>query len=197
MIGWRPCILVVAVVAGCVLFWDRMGWDRTTIAGAAWFGHSTFGLLVVAQALIAMSIFFGQVAPSIASERDRKSLDSLLATRLSTAEIVLGTMVSGLVRSANWLAATLPVVVLIAIVGGVHPTAGSVAAAVVGSSVFAAGALAVAVSVYAPNRPKAISVGIGLLLAWTDFPLLVEFLQPRVWPGSPTMVGSCLPMAGR
>ena len=118
-------------------------------------------------------------------ERDCKSLDSLLATRLSTAEIVLGMMLTGLVRSTNWLAAALPVVVLVSIVGGVPPLLVLLTAAGLWSSLFAAAALNVAVSAYAPSRSKAKSVGIGLLLAWIDLPLLFEFLRPDVWPGSP------------
>jgi ABC-type transport system involved in multi-copper enzyme maturation permease subunit len=174
-------IVAAAVVAGCVLFWDRLAWDRTTIAGTAWFGLSTYGLVVGIQTLLAMAF----AGASIARERDRKSLDSLLATRLTSAEIVLGLMVTGLVRSANCVMAALPVVVLVAIVGGVPPLLVLLTAAGLGSSVFAAAALAVAVSVYAPNRAKALSVGTGLCMAWMDFPLFFELLLPRVWPGSP------------
>ncbi len=178
-------IMVVAVVAGCILFWDRLGWERTTIAGAAMFGLSTFGLLVGILTLIAMSLFYARATPSIASERDRKSLDSLLATPLSSAEIVLGMMVTGLVRSANWLVATVPVVVLVAIAAGVPPLLVLLTAAGLGSSLFAAAALAVAGSAYAPNRNKAGSVGIGILIAWFDLPLFGELFLLRVWPGSP------------
>ena len=177
-------ILVAATVAGCVLFWDRFGWDRISIAGAVWFGHSTFGMLVLIVALLAMAIA-GQAEPSIASERERKSLDSMLASRLSSAEFVLGMMVTGLVRSAHWLAATLPVVILVAIAGGVHPLLLLLSAAGVGTSMLAGAALSVAISVYAPNRSRARSAGIGALLAWVDLPLLFEFLQPRVWRGAP------------
>ena len=178
-------IVVAAVVAGCVVFWDRLGWDRVSIAGAAWFGISTFGMVVGVLALPAISIVCGEVAPSIASERDRKSLDSLLATSLTSAEIVLGMMVTGLARSANWVAATLPLVVLIAIVGGVQPPLVLLSGAALASCVFVAAALAIAASVYAPSRSKAIAVVIGLLIAWLDIPLIVEFLLPRVWAGAP------------
>jgi ABC-type Na+ efflux pump permease subunit len=181
-------IAVAAVVAGCVLFWDQLGWDRTTIAGATWFGHSTFGLVVGIRAVLAMSVVVGQVAPSIASERERKSLDSLLGARLSSAEIVVGMMVTGLVRSANWLAATIPIVVLIAIVAGVQPLLVLLCGAGLGSSVFAAAALAVAVSVCTPNRSKAIAVSIGLLVAWFDIPLFAELLLLRGWRGAPRWI---------
>ena len=94
-------------------------------------------------------------------------------------------MVMGLVRSANWLAAALPVVVLIAIVGGIPPTLLMLTAAGLGSCAFTAAALAVAVSVSAPNRSRALSASIGLLVAWLELPLLVEILQPLAWPGCP------------
>ncbi len=178
-------IVAAAVVACCVLFWDRMGWERTTIVATARFGLATFGVVMVILAVVAMAIVSREVASSIASERDRKSLDALLTTQLTSAEIVLGVMVAGLLRSANWLAAMLPVVVLIAIAGGVQPPLVMLTAVAVGSSRLAAGAIAIVASVYAPNRAKATAVGIGLLVCWLDIPIISEFLQPRVWPDIP------------
>ena len=115
-------LLVVAWgVAGCVVVWDEWGWDRTSVREAAWFALVAFGLTAFAQAGIAIGLVVGQVAPAIASERDRKSLDALLATQLSSAEIVVGTMAAGLLRAANGLAAALPLVVLMVFLGGVDP----------------------------------------------------------------------------
>ena len=127
-------------------------------------------------------------AQSIALERDCKSLDSLLATGLSTAEIVPGMMVTGLVRSTNGLAAALPVVVLVAIVGGVPPLLVLLTAAGLGSSLFAAAALNVAVSVYAPSRSKAMSVGMGLFWRGSIFPSLPSSCSPACGPAAP---GGC------
>src|SRR5262249_13404091 len=112
-------LLVTGVVAGCVLVWDEWGWDRTSVSGAAWFALVAFGLTAFPQAGIAIGLVVGQVAPAIASERDRGSLDVSLTTRLHSAEIVLGTMAAGLLRAANGLAPTLPVVVLMVFLGGV------------------------------------------------------------------------------
>ena len=175
-------IVAAAIVTGCVAFWDWEGWDRTTIAGTGRFGLSTFGMLVSIQTILAMAL---AGLPSIAEERDRKSFDSLLATGLSSTELVLGMMGSGLVRTANWLAATTPVIVLVAMVGGVPPLMVLLTAVGAASSAVAASALGVAVSAYAPNRLKARAAGVGLFLAWIDFPLLFELLRPRVWPSCP------------
>ena len=100
---------------------DELGWDRTSVREAAWFALVAFGLTAFAQAGIAIGLVVGQVAPAIASERDLKSLDALLATQLSSAKIVVGTMAAGLLRAANGLAAALPLVVLMVFLGGVDP----------------------------------------------------------------------------
>src|SRR4051812_20506206 len=73
-------VLVMAIVAGCILAWEWLGWERDSVAGAATFGRLTFAMIVVAQVGLAIVLAAGQVAPGIASERDRKSLDALLAT---------------------------------------------------------------------------------------------------------------------
>src|SRR5262249_18414587 len=114
-------LLVTGVVAGCVLVWDEWGWDRTSVSGAAWFALVAYGLTAFAQAGIVIGLIVGQVARAIASERDRKSLASLLTTQLSGAEIVVGTMAAGLFRAANGLAATLALLVLMVSLGGVDP----------------------------------------------------------------------------
>ena len=181
-------IVVASVVAGSALFRDHLGWDRTSDAGLAWFGHSTFGMVVSTCAVIAMSLVVGQVAPSIASRRERRSFDTLLGTPLSSAEIVVGTMTTGLVRCANWSAAVIPVVCMIAIVVGVQPLLVPVCGVGLVSSVLAAATLAVAASIYSPNRSRAIAAAIGLLIAWFDIPLFAEILLPRVWPSAPRWI---------
>ena len=144
-------------------------------------------MLVVIQALLAMA----GLRPGCTVDR-RGARAARASTRCwqpgsPAAEIVLGMMVTGLVRSANWLAATLPVVVLVAIVGGVQPPLVLLTAAGLGSCVFAGAALAVAVSVYAPNRSRAIAVGIGLLIAWLDFPSLSSFSCPACGLAPPVL----------
>ncbi len=111
--------LTALVVAGCTVAWDWWGKDRASVGGAASFAHEMYAWIVAAQGVLAMALIPAPVAPAIAAERDRKSLDSLLATRLSAADIVLGTMGAGLLRYANGLAATVPVIALLVILGGI------------------------------------------------------------------------------
>jgi hypothetical protein len=77
-----PTALIVTVYAGA---WDWRGWDRASVAGAASFALATFGWIVAVHVTLALAHVPILNAPAIASERDRKSLDSLLATRLTRA----------------------------------------------------------------------------------------------------------------
>ena len=116
----RAAVLTGTAVVSCLVVWDWKRWDRTSVAGAASFAHVALGLVVAVQACISVG-FVLPVAGAIASERDGKSLDALLATRLSSPQIILGVMAAGLFRFANGMTATLPVVVLLVYLGGVDP----------------------------------------------------------------------------
>jgi hypothetical protein len=178
-------LLVTGVVAGCVFVWDQWGWDQTSVSATARFALVAYGLSAFTQAGIAIGLVLGQVAPSIASERDRKSLDSLLTTRLSSAEIVLGTMAAGLLRAANGLPATLPVVVLLVYLGGVDPGLVLLSGAGLASTALAVAAIAVVASVGARTRGRAVSVAAGLVFAWLVLPAAFLFLRMLLWPGGP------------
>src|SRR5271166_4371961 len=158
-------LLVAWGVAGCVVVWDQWGWDRTSVREAAWFALVAFGLTAFAQAGIAIGLVVGQVAPAIASERDRKSLDALLATQLSSAK-----MAAGLLRVANGLAAALPLVVLMVFLGGVDPGLVLLSGAGLASTALAAAAISVVASVGARTRGRAVSFAVGLVLAWFALP---------------------------
>ena len=177
-------VLMMAVVAGCVVVWDWWGWDRASVAGAASFALSTFGLIVAAQVVLVLGLVPALVAPAIASERDRKSLDALLATRVSAAEIVLGTMGAGLLRYANGLAALVPVITLMVFLGGVDPRLVLLAGAGLASTAFALAALATAVSAGARTASRATSSTVALAMTWMCLPVLIVMLLPRLWPAA-------------
>jgi ABC-type Na+ efflux pump permease subunit len=177
-------VLVSVVAAGCVVAWDWWGWDRASVAGAASFALATFRVIVAAQAVLALALVPGLVAPIIASERDRKSLDSLLATRVSAADIVLGTMGAGLLRYTNGLAALAPVFTATVFLGGIDPRLVLLAVAGLASTAFALAALAAAVSAGARTAARALSNTVVLAMSWMILPVLIVMLLPRVWPAA-------------
>jgi ABC-type transport system involved in multi-copper enzyme maturation permease subunit len=177
-------LLVTLVLVGCVAAWDWWGWDRSSVAGAASFALATAGLVVAAAAAFALGLVPAAVAPLIASERDRKSLDSLLATPYSAADIVLGSLGAGLLRPAIRLAAAVPVLTLLAFLGGIDPRLVLLAAAGLGSTALALAALSIAISAGAPSGARAGAVAAALAITWMCGPLLVVLLLPRIWPAA-------------
>jgi hypothetical protein len=180
-------VMLAAVVAGCGAVWDWWGWDRASVAGAARFGLSAFGLIVAALGLLTLA----PIQTPIAAERDRKSLDSLLASRLSSAEIVIQTFLAGLLRYATVMIASLPVIVLMMFLGGIDVWLVLLAAAGLMATSFAIAALALAASVEAGSATKARSLASLLMVSWLFLPFLFIMLKPRLWPAGPRWLVTC------
>lgn len=181
-------LLAATAVGGCFGVYDWKGWDRATVAGASRFGLAIFAVLIAALAGLAAVLVMGPISAAIASERDRKTLDALLATRLSGAQIVLGTVAAGLVRYGCGAAAMLPVVVLVVAFGGVDVRLALLAGAGLVSMASAMAALAVAISVGSRGVARAASVTAGWYTLWMALPMVFLLARPRIWPGSPGWV---------
>jgi ABC-type transport system involved in multi-copper enzyme maturation permease subunit len=177
-------LLATALLVGNLMTWDWVGRDRTSVQGSYWFALTTFGLIVAAQAAFTLGVIPSEVAPGIARERDRKTLDALLATELSSAEIVLGAMAAGLVKYATNLGSVLPFFALLIVLGGVDPRLVLAAATGLASTAFALAALSVAVSVSARTARRAVSFTALLMMLWYFAPFFCILLLPRLWPAA-------------
>ena len=176
-------ILTSLAALGSFAVWDQLGWDRSSITGGLRFGLSSFGLTVGVLAVLALPMVIPPVASAIASERERKGLETLLASRFTSLEIVLGTMACGLFRYANAVAAGLPVVVLMMALGGVAPAWLALALLALGATAVFLAALSVVVSVLAQTAPKAVNTASGLFVLWVGMPATFVILRPLLWPG--------------
>lgn len=177
-------VMAGTVVAICVGVWDWHGWDRASVGGAARFALVAFAWTAAVQMMISVGLVPVLIAPAIASERDRKSLDSLLVTRLSAAEIVLGTMGAGLLWYACGLVALAPLAVLMMFLGGIDPGLVVLAALVLVSTAIALGSLAIAASATARTASRAVTSTVAITMAWLGGPHLVVMLLPRLWPAA-------------
>ena len=122
------------------------------------------------------------VAGVIAGERERRTLDDLLTTRLSSAEIVLGKLAAGLLQYFACLATGFPVVGLLPLVGGVDPRVILITYAGTASTAFLVAGLSVLVSVHARRGGQAVRDTFLLEAIWLILPLAAELLVPRAWP---------------
>ncbi len=118
------------VVYGSVLLfllWVQFTeWEMNHPSGATpealhQFAESTFIVFARAQLAALLCLLPALVAGVIADEHQRKTLHYLLASRLSSLEIVLGKLGARLLHVGTFVAIGLPVVCLLALYGGLDP----------------------------------------------------------------------------
>ena len=85
------------------------------------FGWSTFSLFFAMQYLAVFLITPIYTAGTIAEERERRTLDLLLTTRLTNREIVMGLLASRLATLGLVFLTSLPVLSLMEFLGGIDP----------------------------------------------------------------------------
>src|SRR5262249_36010280 len=136
-----------------------------------------------AQGLALLCVIPALVAGVIADEHERKTLHYLLASRLSSAEIVLGKLGARLVHVGPFVALGLPVIALLSLYGGVNPL--NVYYVYLGTFVlvlFIAG-LSIFISTMARRPREAILVTYGLVAIWLLEPMLAApFDHGLGWP---------------
>src|SRR5690242_20237885 len=108
-------LVVVAGSFGAWLYWSGGELDSQTMARVAT-EALRWGLLLHFSVFTTIAV---RGARAIAQERDRRTLDFLLVTRMTPAEIVLGKLASCLLITFAMMAAGFPVMFLTHIVGGV------------------------------------------------------------------------------
>lgn len=158
----------------------------------AQFALSVFTTLMITQGLGLLLIIPVLFAGAIADEKQRKTLHYLLASRLSSAEIVLGKLMARFLHVAVFLALVLPIVSLLTLLGGVPPDL--LVATYLGtlSSAFFLAALSLLVSTYAQRVRDAVILVYLLILIWLLGPVTIQalffgFLEWVDWKIDPTL----------
>jgi ABC-type transport system involved in multi-copper enzyme maturation permease subunit len=116
---------------------------------------------------------------SITKERDRRTLEFLLATPMTNAEIVLGKLASCLVMVCTTMAAGLPVVLLLHVLGGIDLRLIALCYASAASSILFLTSLAIWISADAPDIRLAYAAFVLGTLAWVVGPFSVWVFLPR------------------
>lgn len=83
------------------------------------FGASLFGILAPLQMVIMLFLSAILAAAAVAQEKDRKTLLLLLLTHLSNSELVLGKLLASLLEVLTFLVISLPIFMLISLLGGI------------------------------------------------------------------------------
>jgi ABC-type transport system involved in multi-copper enzyme maturation permease subunit len=144
-------------------------------------GYTIFTALAWAQGLAIVFLTPAMVAGVIADERQRKTLQYLLASCLSSGEIVVGKFAARLLFTTVLLAIGLPVFVMLSFLGGVDPGYVFLFFATSASTMFFLGSLAIAISTHAKRPREAVSLTYVLELFWFFGPSLLGQFFP--WLG--------------
>jgi len=156
-------LLVLAITAWLVL----TGTQRIRDVGdLARFGMTVFQLLAPLQ--LAIAVFFSALlaASAVAQEKDRRTFDLLLLTKLSNSELVLGKLLASLLHILTPLVAAFPLFVLMTLLGGVSFGQVGRALAVTVASVLVCGSLGSTLALWREKTFQSLAMTMVVLVLW-------------------------------
>ena len=152
-----------------------------SIAAVAAFSAKFFSAFVFVQLTAVLLLTPAMIAGSIAQERERRTIEYLLASTLSGSEIVLSKFLGRLLQVAALLLAGLPILAIAMMLGGIAPQALAIAFAITLAALVATASLSIGVSVWAERGRDAVVRTYLLLLVFLLLPPLAWGLSGEVW----------------
>ncbi len=176
-----PVLLFIttALTIGIALLILAPQWNETTYGGEspyggiarigehmAEMGHSLFVGLMIVEAILCALIAPALTAGAISIEREQQTLELLLLTRLTSANLVLGKMLSALSFVLIILLCSLPVGAISFLLGGVDPGQFLWALAVIISVIAIFGAIGIYCSSRFTKTTTAVVMAYTICLGW-------------------------------
>ncbi|MFM8435727.1 MAG: ABC transporter permease [Planctomycetia bacterium] len=156
---------LMAIIATCWLV--VTGTNTVATAGdTARFGATLLRILGPLQLCLAMLAAALTGAVAVTSEKDRRTLELLLVSRISDAELVLGKLAASLVRVLLLLLAAVPMFAIAGLFGGVTPGQLARLFAVTTAAALAAASTATAVAVWKETTFQTLAITMFALVAW-------------------------------
>jgi ABC-type transport system involved in multi-copper enzyme maturation permease subunit len=179
----RAAYLGILWVLGLTAWQMTVGWTRTaTLGDAARFGLLLFQIVAFVQ--LTLLVFFAALssASAITLEKDRRTFILLLLTDLRDHEIVLGKLLGSLLQIGLLLAATVPVLALLLLLGGIGPGQLAQAVVLIGAAVLAAGSLGGLVALWRDRTFPALALTVLFLVLYLgltlNLPAFLALLAP-------------------
>ena len=164
---WRAAYVGALLVLLSTAWQVLTGTQTVTDTGElARFGIRAFQLLAPLQ--LAVSLFFGALssAGAVAAEKDRRTLDLLLLTRISNVELVLGKLFASLLSIVSLVLAVLPLFMLVALLGGVSFRQVGRVVAVALASAITAGSLGTLLAFWREKTFQALATTLLAIVLW-------------------------------
>ncbi len=157
-----------------------------TVGDLARFGSTLFQILAPLQ--LAIMVFFAALttASAVSQEKDRRTLDLLLMTRLSNSELVLGKLMASLLNVLVVLVAGLPLFMAITLFGGVSTGQVLRVFTVTVGAAMAAGSLGSLLALWREKTFQALALTVLVLVFWIGgWEALRAYGRNLVWGGTP------------
>ncbi len=163
-------LCVLGVVYGTTWMWQT---DVTDIHYIAALSAAFFNAFSWMQMLAVVLLGPAMVAGTIATERERRTIEYLFASRLSNAEIVLGKLAARLVHVVCLILAGVPVLALAMLLGGVAPEALLALLILTLCTTLTVCSLSIAVSVWSARAREAVTRAYLVLFVLLFIPLIL------------------------
>lgn len=185
---WVYVLLIVALLGLLYFAWSESmvsrGYrGRVPREEMPKFANIFFEVVAVVQYVVVLLLTPGYVAATITSEKERQTLEFLLATDLRNREIVFGKLAARSITLGMYVLAGLPVLAFLQLFGGIDPDLALASAAGAVLTVFGLSAVSLAVSVAVRKSRDAIAMTylglVAYLAASLTLALLVRFQLTR------------------
>src|SRR3954471_18000600 len=154
------------------------------VGDLAWFGAAAFQILAPLQLAVAMPFSALLVASAVAMEKDRKTLDLLLLTSLSNTDLVLGKLFAGMLSVVVLVVATLPLLMIVRLLGGISTEQILRVEAVTLASALMAGSLGSTIALWREKTFQALAMTALVLVLWLlIWEIIAALGQDSTWLG--------------
>ena len=156
---------LLGIVATC---WLLVSGTRpiTTVGDTARFGGTLLRILGPLQLALAMMSAALTSVVAVGVEKDRKTLELLLVSRLDDAQLVLGKLAGSLLRTGLLLVAAVPVFALATAFGGATPAQMARAFLVTAAAAATAAAIANAIAFWRDTTFQSLAITLFAIVAW-------------------------------
>jgi ABC-type transport system involved in multi-copper enzyme maturation permease subunit len=161
-------VFVAALFALAAASWQLLVGSQqiVNLGDLAWFGAAVFQILAPLQLAVAMPFATLLVAASVALEKDRKTLELLLMSRLSNSELVLGKLFASLLIVIVVLLAAIPLLLSVSLLGGISAAQIVRSQAVTLAAVLAAGSLGSLIALWREKTFQSLAISTLVLVLW-------------------------------
>jgi ABC-type transport system involved in multi-copper enzyme maturation permease subunit len=137
------------------------------------FAEAFFSVFVCTQLLAVVLLTPAYAAGAIAHERDRKTLEFLLATDLLNREIVLSKLLACILNTGMLVLTGLPILSIVQLLGGVDPNLVLGGYAITAVTIVSLASVSILISVYSKKARDAIVLSYLALLAYVMLSFLI------------------------